>query len=206
MPNWNNFYKYKKGLAVANMLYQPLVSEDNNVFCMNWNPNDYFNNESMNEELYNFWFNQEVVYLSKLKGEKYIPELLDIDFEKREIKFKWYNKSLNVLIETNQIDSIPNWKEKIKQIKQDLEQQNIYKINMYPHTFYFDDNNEAHCMDLYGCTDNDNRYLDIKYLKPLIRTDRFDKFIMNNQLDTHELYKETIKTNYAEWPGDFLNA
>lgn len=29
---------------------------------------------------------------------------------------------------------------------------------------------------------------------------------MNNQLDTHELYKETIKTNYAEWPGDFLNA
>jgi hypothetical protein len=61
-------------------------------------------------------------------------------------------------------------------------------------------------MDLYGCTDNDNRYLDIKYLKPLIRTDRFDKFILNNQLDTHELYKETIKTNYAEWPGDFLNA
>ena len=67
MPNWNNFYKYKKGLAVANMLYQPLVSEDNNVFCMNWNPNDYFNNESMNEELYNFWFNQEVYIFLNLK-------------------------------------------------------------------------------------------------------------------------------------------
>ena len=45
-----------------------------------------------------------------------------------------------------------------------------------------------------------------KYLKPLIRTNRFDKFIINDQLDTHELYNETIKTNYAEWPGDFLNA
>jgi hypothetical protein len=77
---------------------------------------------------------------------------------------------------------------------------------MYPHTFYFDDKDQAHCMDMYGCTDNDSRYLSIEYLEPLIRTDRFDKFIHNNQLDTHELYNETIKTNYAEWPGDFLNA
>lgn len=206
MPKWNNFYKHKQGLAVANMLYQPLVSEDNNVFCMNWNPNDYFDNESMNEELYDFWFDQELMYITKLRDTKYIPELLDVDYAKREIKFKWYNKNLNVLIETNQIDNIPNWKEKIKQIKQDLEQQNIYKINMYPHTFYFDNNDEAHIMDLYGCTDKNTRYLDTKYLKPLIRNDRFDKFIVNDQLDTHELYNETIKTNYGEWPGDFLNA
>lgn len=206
MPKWNNFYKHKQGLAVANMLYQPLVSEDNNVFCMNWNPNDYFDNESMNEELYDFWFDQELMYITKLRDTKYIPELLDVDYAKREIKFKWYNKNLNVLIETNQIDNIPNWKEKIKQIKQDLEQQNIYKINMYPHTFYFDNNDGAHIMDLYGCTDKNTRYLDTKYLKPLIRNDRFDKFIVNDQLDTHELYNETIKTNYGEWPGDFLNA
>jgi len=206
MPKWNNFYKHKQGLAVANMLYQPLVSEDNNVFCMNWNPNDYFDNESMNEELYDFWFDQELMYITKLRDTKYIPELLDVDYAKREIKFKWYNKNLNVLIETNQIDNIPNWKEKIKQIKQDLEQQNIYKINMYPHTFYFDNNDEAHIMDLYGCTDKNTRYLDTKYLKPLIRNDRFDKFIVNDQLDTHELYNETIKTNYGKWPGDFLNA
>ena len=206
MPDWNNFYKFKGGLAVTNMLYEPLVSNDKKIFCMNWNPNAYFENTEMTDELYNYWFNQETRYLLKLKNKKYIPEILDIDNRKRKITFRWYDKSLNVLIENNEINKIPNWQNKIKAIKDDLEKEKVYKINMYPHTFYFDDDNEAHIMDLYGCTDNNTRFLDIQFLKPLIRTDRFDKFIVNDQLDTHELYNETIKTNYAEWPGDFLNA
>ena len=173
---------------------------------MNWNANKYFDNMQMTDELYNYWFNQEVKYLFKLKNKKYIPEIINIDFSKRTITFRWYDKSLHWLLETRQIDSIPNWQDKIKAIKDDLEKDNIYKINMYPHTFYFDDEDNAHIMDLYGCTDVDTKYLDVQFLKPLIRNNRFDKFIVNDQLDTHELYNETIKTNYAEWPGDFLNA
>jgi len=76
MHNWKHFYKHKQGLAVANMLYQPLVNEDNTVFCMNWNPNDYFENESMNEELYNFWFDQEVMYLSKIERHKIYSRII----------------------------------------------------------------------------------------------------------------------------------
>ena len=206
MPDWNNFYKFKGGLAVTNMLYEPLVSNDKKIFCMNWNPNAYFENTEMTDELYNYWFSREVMYLFILKNKKYIPEVIDIDYKKRKITFRWYDKSLHWLLETKQIDSIPNWQDKIKSIKDDLEKDNTYKINMYPHTFYFDDEDNAHIMDLYGCTDKNTRYLDTKYLKPLIRNDRFDKFIVNNQLDTHELYNETLKTNYGEWPGDFLNA
>jgi len=206
MDKWNNFYKFKGGLAVTNMLYEPLVSNNKKIFCMNWNANKYFDNMEMTDELYNYWFNQEVKYLFKLKNKKYIPEIINIDFSKRTITFRWYDKSLHWLLETRQIDSIPNWQDKIKAIKDDLEKDNIYKINMYPHTFYFDDEDNAHIMDLYGCTDVDTKYLDVQFLKPLIRNNRFDKFIVNDQLDTHELYNETIKTNYAEWPGDFLNA
>jgi len=206
MDKWNNFYKFKEGLAVTNMLYEPLVSNNKKIFCMNWNANKYFDNMEMTDELYNYWFNQEVKYLFKLKNKKYIPEIINIDFSKRTITFRWYDKSLHWLLETRQIDSIPNWQDKIKAIKDDLEKDNIYKINMYPHTFYFDDEDNAHIMDLYGCTDVDTKYLDVQFLKPLIRNNRFDKFIVNDQLDTHELYNETIKTNYAEWPGDFLNA
>ena len=53
-------------------------------------------------------------------------------------------KVLHWLLETRQIDSIPNWQDKIKAIKDDLEKDNTYKINMYPHTFYFDDEDNAH--------------------------------------------------------------
>ena len=206
MDKWNNFYKFKEGLAVTNMLYEPLVSNNKKIFCMNWNANKYFENMQMTDELFNYWFNQEVKYLFKLKNKKYIPEIINIDYTKRTITFRWYDKSLHWLLKTRQIDIIPNWQDKIKAIKDDLEKDNIYKINMYPHTFYFDDEDNAYIMDLYGCTDVDTKYLDVQFLKPLIRNNRFDKFILNNQLDTHELYKETIRTNYAEWPGDFLNA
>ena len=206
MPDWNNFYKFKGGLAVTNMLYEPLVSNDKKIFCMNWNANKYFENKEMTDELYNYWFSREVMYLFILKNKNYIPEVINIDYKKRKITFRWYDKSLHWLLKTRQIDSIPNWQDKIKAIKDDLEKDNIYKINMYPHTFYFDDEDNAHIMDLYGCTDVNTKYLDVKHLKPLIRNDRFDKFIVDDQLDTHELYNETIRTNYAEWPGDFLNA
>lgn len=206
MANWKNFYKYKQGPAVANMLYEPLISDDGKVFCMNWNPNKYFENANMTNDHYEYWFNQEVKYLLRLKQKEYCPEVLDIDYNKRRITFRWYDKNLNVLIENNTVNKIDKWQDKIKTVKEDLEKEHIYKINMYPHTFYFDDKNEAHIMDLYGCTDKHTKFLSVEYLKPLIRTDRFDKFIHNNQLDTHELYNETIRTNYAEWPGDFLNA
>ena len=206
MPKWNNFYKFKEGLAVTNLLYEPLVSKDKKIFCMNWNKNSYHDNEFMTEELYNFWFNQEVKYLLHLSNKKYIPEILYLDTKKRMIEFRWYDKNLNVMIENNTINKIKNWQNKIKEIKDDLEKDKIFKINMYPHTFYFDDEDNAHIMDLYGCSDRYSRYLDTKFLKPLIRGKRFNKFIANERLDTHELYKETIKTNYAEWPGDFLNA
>lgn len=191
---------------MTNLLYEPLVSKDKKIFCMNWNKNQYHDNEFMTEELYNFWFNQECKYLLHLSNKKYIPEILLMDTKKRVIEFRWYDKNLNVMIENNTINKVKNWQKKIKEIKDDLEKDNIFKINMYPHTFFFDDEGNAHIMDLYGCTDKHSRYLDTKFLKPLIRGTRFDKFIMNERLDTHKLYQETIKTNYAEWPGDFLNA
>jgi len=206
MHKWKNFYKFKEGLAVTNLLYEPLVSKDKKIFCMNWNKNQYHDNEFMTEELYNFWFNQECKYLLHLSNKKYIPEILLMDTKKRVIEFRWYDKNLNVMIENNTINKVKNWQKKIKEIKDDLEKDNIFKINMYPHTFFFDDEGNAHIMDLYGCTDKHSRYLDTKFLKPLIRGTRFDKFIRNERLDTHKLYQETIKTNYAEWPGDFLNA
>ena len=33
---WDRFYKPIN--AVANVLYEPLISKDKKVFCMNWNP------------------------------------------------------------------------------------------------------------------------------------------------------------------------
>ena len=70
MDKWNKFYKWKDGPCVANILYEPLISDDKTVFCMNWNPNTYFKNKDMTEEMYDFWFKREVEYLNKLNNKK----------------------------------------------------------------------------------------------------------------------------------------
>ena len=81
---------------------------------MNWNKNQYHDNEFMTEELYNFWFNQECKYLLHLSNKKYIPEILLMDTKKRVIEFRWYDKNLNVMIENNTINKVKNWQKKIK--------------------------------------------------------------------------------------------
>ena len=47
------------------------------------------------------------------------------------MNLKWYDKNLNVMIENNTINKIKDWQKKIKAIKDDLEKDNIFKINMY---------------------------------------------------------------------------
>ena len=51
---WDRFYKPIN--AVANVLYEPLISKDKKVFCMNWNPSTYFENKFLNKDLREYWF------------------------------------------------------------------------------------------------------------------------------------------------------
>ena len=55
---------------------------------MNWNVNEYFDNVQMTEELYNFWFNQELKISVAFKQQKIYSEILLIDTKKRIHEFK----------------------------------------------------------------------------------------------------------------------
>ena len=195
---WDRFYKPIN--AVANVLYEPLISMDKKVFCMNWNPSTYFENKFLNNDLREYWFLREIKFLLKLRGKSYIPEVIDIAYDDRQIFFRWYD---------NKLLSTGNWREQITEIKTDLENEGIFKINLYPHTCYVNDDGQIHIMDMYGCTDIDSKWINTEYLKPLMLDKphkRFTESITGTDCDTHKLYAITIQSNYAKWPGDFLNA
>ena len=210
MEYWNNFYKHELGtLAVANMVYEPLINPNKDVFKMNFNNNQYFVNPNMTDDFRQNWFSRETNYIEKLKNKPYAPEILNIDHRNRIIEFKWYDRSLSKLIHTDEISAVPNWQQQIKDILSDLLAANIRKSNLYPHTFYLDDKNKVRIMDLYACAGTEDRYVSKELLCSIlfdINHPRFAQSLVGELYDTFMVYEMTIKTNYGNWPGDFLNA
>jgi hypothetical protein len=210
MEYWNNFYKHELGtLAVANMVYEPLINPNKDVFKMNFNNNQYFVNPNMTDDFRQNWFSREANYIEKLKNKPYAPEILNIDHRNRIIEFKWYDRSLSKLIHTGEISAVPNWQQQIKDILSDLLAANIRKSNLYPHTFYLDDKNKVRIMDLYACAGTEDRYVSKELLCSIlfdINHPRFAQSLVGELYDTFMVYEMTIKTNYGNWPGDFLNA
>ena len=213
--NMNNKWRqwYKNDLdswSVANHVYEPLVSmPEPNVFRMNFNNNKYFVNPNMTENLRTEWFQREIKYIEILKNKPYAPEVTHIDIEKRIIEFKWYERSVNILLRYGQLEKIENWQQQIKDILADLLAQDIRKSNLYPHTFYMDDKNQIHIMDLYGCSSSEDRYAPKALLSSIVHDPshpRFAQSVMGDVYDTFKLYDLTVKMNYGRWPGDFLNA
>ena len=207
---WNNFYKHESGtLAIANMVYEPLINPNKDIFKMNFNANTYFVNTNMTEDLRQNWFSREINYIEKLKHKPYAPEINNIDHRNRTVEFKWYDRSVSKMIHTGEISTVSNWQQQIKDILSDLLAENIRKSNLYPHTFYMDNNNRIRIMDLYGCSSAEDRYVSKELLKSILfdpNHPRFAQSLVGELYDTFKLYELTVKMNYGNWPGDFLNA
>jgi hypothetical protein len=207
---WNNFYKHELGtLAIANLVYEPLISPNKTIFKMNFNSNQYFVNPNMTDDFRRNWFSREINYIEKLKHKPYAPEINNIDHRNRTVEFKWYDRSLSKLIHTGEISAVTNWQQQIKDILADLLAENIRKSNLYPHTFYMDHNDRIRIMDLYGCSSAEDRYVSKELLTSILFDSthpRFAQSLTGEIYDTFKLYELTVKMNYGDWPGDFLNA
>ena len=151
----------------------------------------------------NYWFNLELAGIKMLSNKSYAPTVLNIDVKNKKIIIDWQNcNNINHLLNFNQ--TLPNdWKEQIKCIILDLESLGIYKINLYPHTFYLD-HLTIRIIDLYGCLCKDN----IIYQKDIdhIINDK-TRFKFNNEiLDIKETYTYTLKNNIGNWPKGVIDA
>jgi hypothetical protein len=182
-----HFQKYSLNgyLCKSNAVYY--AEHDDNTFFMNF--------------LHPYFFSRELQGLSLVKNKDYCPEIISIDPKNLQITFKWYQSSLNHLLNNN--SKLPiDWKEQIKFIVSDLENSGILKINCYPHTFYVKEN-KIHIMDLYACSFKKEiiKYEDFGYI-----INDFNRFkFVNGILDVESTYNYTIKNNCGFWPEDFLN-
>lgn len=174
------FFKFSNGLkSPAATLYKGYY--DNNSFLM-----QFFSKEWFDLELYNY---------ERLGHNSFIPKILQVDNKKFTIQIEYFPDNLNHLFYYNTAPK--NWRDDVDQIKRSLEQQNFYKINFYPNTFFYKDK-KLKIFDLYGCIQEND-----KITRDFIKNITHDKkrfHFQNNYLDVVSTYNYTIKHNYGNWP------
>lgn len=143
-----------------------------------------------------FWFRRELHGLSLIEGKDYAPEIESVDEGNKRIIIKWYGTSLSHMLHYG--EELPlDWAEQLQAILRDLESNNLYKLNFYPHTVYVKEN-KLKIQDLYGCCKGDEK-ITLNIVDNVIHNwDRF-KFT-DGYMDIVASYKRSINGNAGEWP------
>jgi hypothetical protein len=179
--NWNFYFKTSQegNPCMAQQTYEPLVSPDGQTFCKNYSfPNQYQYFETTNRPLYtqdvvDWFFENEIKWIEHFKNKPYAPEVLEIDRANKKIFLKWYRESCNQVMYSGRMWS-PNWLTQIKDIILDQYSEGVYKLTMYPHCHYIDNNDNMRAIVWYGCVPVNTPYVEERYLQGIIHeTARF---------------------------------
>jgi hypothetical protein len=202
LDDWTEYKKIENGsLAFTNMVYVPLVSPNSDLLCMDFqNPRIDFDNS--------FFFERELHYLTRFKKYEWSPEILDIDRGNKKIYFKWYGETCNNIVETGKSieDSCPNWKEQLIKIVEDIDNENVYKMNVYTHCFYVDNKKNMRAMDFYACVDHDDYLIPLSIVKPIIgkvSIHRWNESIKEDIVNFKKFFYKGI-SEHIIWPENIL--
>lgn len=174
--NWKPYLKldYNSKECMAQQTYEPLISDDGKTFCKNYSfPNEYQYIENKHRPLYTkevvdwFW-NNELKWIEYFKNKLYAPEIIDIDLINKKIYIKWYNTSCNQIIYSKKNWPQEQWKHQINDILIDQYNEGVYKLTMYPHCHYIDNNDQMRAIDWYGCVPVIEPYIEERYMQGII--------------------------------------
>jgi len=213
---WEHFYKISsEGYdCPANVLYEPFISETRDIFMMVFNNNnDYvsYSADSYTDDMVDYFFKREAKYVERFNGKDFAPEVIDVDYSKRAILYKWYDKSLNRGLLGNEFELPSEWQQQVKDVISKLDCEGVFKLNLYPHTFFFDNNGNLRVNDMYGCIDNDDYFISEDIINPVldpnggVSNERFSIFTNDGLVNLKKVYDYSLSINYGNWPGDFLN-
>jgi hypothetical protein len=216
MTEWLPYYKLESDghRSLTQMAYEPLVSHDGTLFCMNFSVDNKYQNFIENigfvPKLVYTFFDKELAYLDKFKNYCWCPEVVDVDFKNKKIFLKWYDNTCNDIINSrkNLNEYCPTWMSQLEDCTLDLLKNNTYKITMYPHCHYVTRDGVLKSFDFYGCFNFDNAKLPLEQIKGLIHSsswDRIEEAVVDDCLDLKIMFYRSLET-HIEWPNNFLNS
>jgi len=214
--NWQPYLKLDEHgtPCMAQQTYEPLVSDDGKTFCKNYSfPNDYQYMETKNRPLYTeevvewFWHN-ELKYIERFSNKPYAPEVLEIDYKNKKIYIKWYDKSCNQIMYSQSWPE-QEWRKKIKDIMLDIYNEGVFKLTMYPHCHYIDNQNQMRAIDWYGCVFSNNPFIEEKYMQGIIHETAEFRLAetgkaKDNFLNLEKMFRRSLST-HVKWGNENMS-
>jgi hypothetical protein len=205
---WNVYYKTddKDGtFTTTQMCYEPLVSPDGSIFCMNFTyPSEYqLQQQRLNytKKFVDLAFNREVEFLTKFLDYPWSPKLLKI--ENNKIFFIWHGATCNdVVFRYHTLENYPFWRTQLKKIILDQINAGVYKATVYPHSHYFDNEGNMHAFDFYASAMIQDPYISFEDVKCLISNKkRFIEATEDTVINIETLFKSGL-LEWSQWPGN----
>lgn len=217
MTKWYPYYKLDENgnPSMAQQTYEPLISKDGKTFCKNFEwPNTYQYLDDKQrpyytKEVVEWFFNNEIKNIEKFKDKTYSPEVLDVDLKKRQIYIRWYRETCNQVIYSGRDWPVNDWLEQIKKIIKDQIVEGCYKLTMYPHCHYIDNNNNMRSIDWYGCLPKKNPIIKEIYMKGIIHETALFRLhetgpSINGYLNLKTMFKRSLSTHVL-WGDHNMN-
>ena len=207
---WEYFYKISPtGDQPTNLLYTPLLNKEKNVLCMWWNDKSPYQeaNQLLNNDLINFFFDREVNHLTSMQSRPWSPKLLDVDKNNKNIFIEFNKETLNHIVfnSSRNIElECPDWQEQIIEVVRDIVMLGYYKMSLYPHCFFIDQNKKIKTIDFYACVGIKERYINRSNLEGMIgvnSVERFNSATVDNKIDFKVFFENTVKHHLNNaWP------
>jgi hypothetical protein len=169
----------------------------------------YQTNKLLTPEIVDYFFQREIKYLPKFQKYSWAPKLIDIDIANKKIFLEWNSKFCNKIIfkDNLQLDDVcPNWRDQLYTILKNIQDSGYYKMSLYPHCFFLDNDNNLKTIDFYGCIEQSYPFVERSKLENIIGPDsveRFNSVTEHGLINFETLFKNTMLTHLATtWPDN----
>jgi hypothetical protein len=178
ISDWIPFYKYADDGSpncMSQQTYEPLISPDGKTFCANYDWQNEYQRISQpdrtgyTQEIVNYFFDKEVEYATRFSKHKWAPVILEIDNVNKRVFYEWNGPTCNEIIYSG--GELPsNWRNQLRNIMLDAYTSGVYKLTMYPHCHFFDKEGVMHTIDMYGCVEVNDPFIETKYMDGIIHS------------------------------------
>ncbi len=217
IDDWIPYYKYNdqgEPGCMSQQTYEPLISPDGKTFCANYNYNNKYqrlyqpNRKLYTPEVVDYFFRKEVNYALKYQSKAWAPKIVELDWANNRIFYEFNGPTCNEMIYGQGIIS-PTWKVQIYDIMMDLYKDGVYKLTMYPHCHFYDQQGQMHTLDMYGCVEVKDPFIDKNIMDGIIhetaqfRLDETGETI-NDRYNLETMFKRSLSV-HVKWGDQTLS-
>lgn len=215
VANWKILYKYNNGqFYLPQKLYQPLVNPEKTVFCKNYNYNDQL--YSLGNKYVGFhysyavdwFFKNEIYYLTKLKDFSFCPKVLDIDYKDKRIFIEWNDCYCDEFVYRYNNWPVDDWLGQLSDSVVGQVNYGIYKLTLDSHSHFIDKNGNLKAINYYGvvpitCPFLEKKIVQSYYQEQLNFKISKNDFVSGDYVNLEKKFKRSLKQN-VKWGDYFL--